>query len=986
MSDKSQFEPGINAFLEAVNLLFHSNDKDLKVKANKFLVEFEAKAESWDIAYQVLLKDNLPEEVYYNALNILKNKIKYYFGNYSENPENIEKLLSFFLNNIDKFKKAKHYILINYCDCIGKAFLFTGDNFNKLLKQFTNKLSVQNNDIESLISLLLIFNFICETNFDKRMVIDNTSKQNFSENIKLISPDVFHFIVFMINKLNSIDDNNLRNFISNNILETLNNYLYIEFDESVILKFNNEYMPIINFIFQLDEENLDKHCECICSLLNLPLQENNMRPLAQIIFSKIAGYKDIFYKTIETLDNEQSSFYIDVFTSMVANNFEELLQENRLDFFQIIVDLTRKSPANKILTIVDFFVYFNNYLYEKNYEIEEIMKNLKNLFIQLIMNFMSLTKFDDEIFSKLNKHRTKSLQNDDEYNQTMDFRSAAKELLEDFLKNYDFNFIFNDIIFPEFKKIIDKIKENQNLITNWCKLENLLYNFSCICEYINPDDPSFENVKILFYTIFDIPKEYIQIIRTVTDIIDNCSKYLSSDKDLLFKGFNYLVNGLDNELITKYCSVSAGNLLKKNREIMSELREGLFNLYESKLKNKMLDNSKYYNIVEGLVLVITYSTKEKAQQNYNIIKASLVKIMTQWVLFIQQAKAVLEKNNILSPEENNKVNELLIILKAISNSAFEGLLDAHKKIMYEILLELYPSVIYIMKKLSTDSNIVENSIQLIKIYMRGLVDDFIQFIPEYINCIINGYKLSPISSYLYAFEILVTAFPNRKEQELRNLLSQTFYELCKITLTNYIKKEFDLNIFVQIGEDFFGMLYRTMKASPRIILESKILEDLIKVSLNYITTYQIDIAKNIMIFFNYFIKFKNSNYFKKMAKEDKMEADSCQKIIQAQIEKFSSLLCQKILQIYINNSIEQIIEAANELFETFISCEKNLVIQGMNIYLKDCPNDILTNKEKKQLINLISDTSFNDDEFKNFWNTFISRCISKQKRALGQNK
>ena len=90
MSDKSQFEPGINAFLEAVNLLFHSNDKDLKVKANKFLVEFEAKAESWDIAYQVLLKDNLPEEVYYNALNILKNKIKSYFGNYSENPENTQ--------------------------------------------------------------------------------------------------------------------------------------------------------------------------------------------------------------------------------------------------------------------------------------------------------------------------------------------------------------------------------------------------------------------------------------------------------------------------------------------------------------------------------------------------------------------------------------------------------------------------------------------------------------------------------------------------------------------------------------------------------------------------------------------------------------------------------------------------------------------------------------------------------------------------------
>ena len=159
MSNQNQ-ESEIKAFLEAVNYLFHSNDKELKKKANKFLVEFESKPESWDISYQVILKDNLPEEVYYNALNILKNKIKFDFGNYSENPEYIEKLLSFFLNNINRFKKMKHYILINYCDCIGKAFLFTGNKFNTLLQNFTINLSGQNSDIESLISLLLIFNFL----------------------------------------------------------------------------------------------------------------------------------------------------------------------------------------------------------------------------------------------------------------------------------------------------------------------------------------------------------------------------------------------------------------------------------------------------------------------------------------------------------------------------------------------------------------------------------------------------------------------------------------------------------------------------------------------------------------------------------------------------------------------------------------------------------------------------------------------------------
>ena len=224
MENQNNQESKINAFLEAVNYLFHSNDKDLKVKANKFLIDFEKSSESWDISYQVLLKDNLPDEAYYNALNILKNKIKYDFGIYSENPEYIEKLLTFFLDNIDKFKKMKNFILINYCDCIGKAFAFTEDKFNTLLQKFTMKLSGQNADIDSLLSLLLIFNFICETKFEKKIVVDNNLKLIFSENIKKIFDDVFKFLIFMINKINTIEDVNLRHFVKNQILETINNY------------------------------------------------------------------------------------------------------------------------------------------------------------------------------------------------------------------------------------------------------------------------------------------------------------------------------------------------------------------------------------------------------------------------------------------------------------------------------------------------------------------------------------------------------------------------------------------------------------------------------------------------------------------------------------------------------------------------------------------------------------------------------------------
>ena len=92
----------LETFLKAVNLLFHSNDKDMRIQANKYLLDFETKIESWDVSFEVIAKDNIPEEGYYNALNILKRKIKYDFGNFAEKPEYIQKLLSFLGTNIVK--------------------------------------------------------------------------------------------------------------------------------------------------------------------------------------------------------------------------------------------------------------------------------------------------------------------------------------------------------------------------------------------------------------------------------------------------------------------------------------------------------------------------------------------------------------------------------------------------------------------------------------------------------------------------------------------------------------------------------------------------------------------------------------------------------------------------------------------------------------------------------------------------------------------
>ena len=991
-------EVKVNAFINAVQLLFHSNNSSQKKKANKFIIDLEKNSDSWDIAFQVLQKDKLSDEVYFNALQILKNKIKFDFGNYIENPMYIQNLLNFFENNIDKFKNSETYLLINYCDCIGKAFLFTGDKFKEILIKFINKLSGQNTDIKGLLSLLLIFNSINENSMDDKIVIDKKSREQIISCIKNIAGDIFQFIIFMINKLEEDDIKNnlkLKKLITDKILETIINYINFPINEDTILKFNNDYFPIVNFIFQISQDNLQKQSECICALLEFPLYKDNMRNLSQFIFSKILLLKDIFYQSYNSLDNEQISFYIDVFTNMVQNNLKEILDEKRYDLIQIIVDLIKKCPPMKIELILQFFECLNQGLYEKNYTIQDLAINFKNIFIALIKNFISLMEFDVEIFKKLNTSKTKEFKNDDIYNDTMDYRHFIQPFFEDFCLNYGFNFIFNEIIYPEFNIIILNIKQNQKDISLWCKLENILYSISCIMRVINikekeKNEKIFDNLNIVFYTAIDIPKEFVQIVRTITRIIEDSPEGLFSEKDLLLKCFKYLVDGLNNKLLLKYCSRSAKTLLNKNKKIMSEFKIDLMSLYNEKLKNNVLLNDKYIDIIEGLIEVICYSENNNSNNtNDDIIKKCIVEIMKPWVLYFKEAKKLFDGNNNsnnISKDNYKSLNNLLIILKYTSRSIFESLKKENKNIMLEIFIELWPDIFFIFNKISTDSDLVENIIQFIKIYIKGLDINFMQFIPNYLECIINGYKLKPISSYLYGFEILISIDQLVNSEQILPILNNSFNQLCQITLHGYIKNVKEKDDLIEIISDFYGLLFRILKHYPPILLNSELFEDIIKSGFdNYNNNEEIEMSKNIFSFFRKIISYETLSFFKKIKDKDINIYQKYKNIIQKKLENCSLLLCEKILKTFLDVPVESILEYNNDLLKDFIIYQKDLVINGMKYYIKYISNDILTNKEKEEFIFLIQNFETKEEEFDEFINNFENRCESKQIREKGKS-
>ena len=78
--------------------------------------------------------------------------------------------------------------------------VFSGDSFSACLKMCVDKLNDQSN-IENLLSLLMIFNFLAEANADRQIVIDETSKSIFTQNLDNIEIDVLTYINFIIKKI-----------------------------------------------------------------------------------------------------------------------------------------------------------------------------------------------------------------------------------------------------------------------------------------------------------------------------------------------------------------------------------------------------------------------------------------------------------------------------------------------------------------------------------------------------------------------------------------------------------------------------------------------------------------------------------------------------------------------------------------------------------------------------------------------------------------
>lgn len=254
-----------------------------------------------------------------------------------------------------------------------------------------------------------------------------------------------------------------------------------------------------------------------------------------------------------------------------------------------------------------------------------------------------------------------------------------------------------------------------------------------------------------------------------------------------------------------------------------------------------------------------------------------------------------------------------------------------------------------------------------------MISDFKQFLEEYLTIMLDGYKTIPISSYLYAFEIIVTVFVN--DVSVLNMLQKSFKELCVQTFTNYLTSMEDFENETQLSEDFFGLLFRLIRLNPFLIFDSELFDNLIYVCINNIGISHPETNKNIIYFLDKIITFQE---IKRMKDLDNETLEKYYTKVKNNIKSFGENLVNKIVEYILSVPASMLFDHLKDLIKSLVRAFPEESALWFSKSLKSLPNDCLTNTEKDKFVKNI--LNFDDRTMEDTLDNFYRRCLSRLHR------
>jgi hypothetical protein len=294
MSDLSNkaSEFTIENFKAAMNEIYSKtpNNENIKI-ANEYLCRFEKSNEAWDISLEILNTPNLADTLYFNASQIMFKKLRFDFGNYTGNKDILERLGNILIEKIIQFKEHESYLMTNLCKCFALFIVFAHAQLPNIIKQLVAVLNRDN--IRSIMALLIIFTFAAENVVNEDIVIDQNYKNSFELFLLSLAEEVMMFLNNTVLFINSYKGELVDvTKINKLLIECLTSWIQLGISPDILGKLSNEYSNLLEFVFVIDVKSMETYSDCICLLLRMPLQTNQVTDLSLVILNKVISFRD----------------------------------------------------------------------------------------------------------------------------------------------------------------------------------------------------------------------------------------------------------------------------------------------------------------------------------------------------------------------------------------------------------------------------------------------------------------------------------------------------------------------------------------------------------------------------------------------------------------------------------------------------------------------------------------------------------------------
>lgn len=534
-------------------LLMNSNKPTFISIANKYINRFIKSKESFEVALSILKTSDLDYTIYFNSINILKNKLKYNFGNYCDDKIKIAELASIVIDSIDRLNSTnKSYILETLAHCLAYLFMFgfkcNEMMFEIILNNFSQKISLNSSSNNSII---VTNYYICYSSFlynitqilyEDSIVVDKRHMKEYSNVLPNLSNVVLDSINSIIQNQNLINTNDSNAFLSNILLNCINVWMEFGFPDKCLENMClPEYKSILDFIFAINQKNLIQHKIAICQFIS----QNHIEPLTNLIVERVVHLKEYVNEAINSKNGDTINFFIDIYETLCISKMNLILNFKAYEIFEIYLNLTKICDKTRIMYSCDFWslnfipVILSSNEYSKCPELLSIIDSA-------IRSIISKAKWSNDIFARLNTEKQSNIK-DEEYDDELRVRSAIKEFLIGISRNlFSFKYLYTTYFQKEIINIIGKLKDDLSNVKSWGIFEALIYCIYCFSDTAQKGDiPLIEEILL---TAIEVPVDFCQIYRVVTDLIDNLVNILSKNTDLLKTSFQYLAKGLDNDL------------------------------------------------------------------------------------------------------------------------------------------------------------------------------------------------------------------------------------------------------------------------------------------------------------------------------------------------------------------------------------------------------------------------------------------------------